>query len=292
MERQMESGANSSKRMHVAILMATYNGIRYIKEQIESLLNQSYGDWTLYIHDDGSTDGTQAVIQDYANQHENIKILILGHSGGAKNNFLDMLQTVDAEYYMFCDQDDVWLPEKIEVSIEHMRQCEAINPNRPIIVFSDLTVVDQSLNVIQDSFMEMSCIYPAYINTFDEMAALSITTGCTMLMNRKVKEGIPCWKHADILMHDSWLTLCTVKNGGKLCFVDKQLTLYRQHHDNTIGAKDSKRLTLSYRIRHILEIWRSNQDYYRMLKLLSYGSLPKFYWNKLKYKYRVKKEKR
>ena len=287
----MESGADNIKHMHIAVLMATYNGIRYLREQIESLLHQTYQDWTLYIHDDGSTDGTQDCIQDYANRYENIKVLTYAKTGNAKNNFFSMLQAINAEYYMFCDQDDIWLPEKIEISVNKMRQKEAETPFLPIIVFSDLTVVDQSLHVIQDSFMKMSGIYPEHIKTFEEIAALPIVTGCTMLINKRVKEIVPFWNHTDIQMHDIWLTLCTLKYNGVLCFIDKPLILYRQHGNNTIGAKDVKEITISYRIKNAVKMWIINQNYYRMLQLLGYGSLAKFYWNKLKYKYRIKSSK-
>jgi glycosyltransferase involved in cell wall biosynthesis len=96
----------------IAILMATYNGEKYLGEQIDSLLAQTNMDWQLYIHDDGSTDNTQAILQEYAQKHSNIHILEYESQRGAMKNFLSLLQRVEADYYMFCDQDDVWLKQK------------------------------------------------------------------------------------------------------------------------------------------------------------------------------------
>ena len=94
-----------------AILMATYNGEQYVAEQIDSLLAQTDSDWTLYIHDDGSKDHTQEIISKYAETHDNIVVMDFPGGNGAKENFFKMMFSVDADYYMLCDQDDVWLPE-------------------------------------------------------------------------------------------------------------------------------------------------------------------------------------
>ena len=116
----------------IAILMATYNGKDYIGEQIDSLLAQSFTNWHLYIHDDGSTDGTDKVIHQYENRYpQHISILNYPSQGGACGNFLSMLENVSADYYMFCDQDDVWLPEKIERTFERMKTAEQQHANLP-----------------------------------------------------------------------------------------------------------------------------------------------------------------
>ena len=126
----------------IAILMATYNGEKYLGEQIDSLLAQTYKDWHLYIHDDGSTDNTNAILQEYAQKHSNIHVLEYESQRGAMRNFLSLLQRVEADYYMFCDQDDVWLKEKVELSFEEMKRQEAACQGKPIIVYTDLYVTD------------------------------------------------------------------------------------------------------------------------------------------------------
>ena len=98
----------------IAILMATYNGETYLKEQIDSLLAQTCQDWHLYVHDDGSKDGTVAIVKGYAEQYpEKVTLLDYPPQGGPCKNFLSMMEKVEAPYYMFCDQDDVWMPEKL-----------------------------------------------------------------------------------------------------------------------------------------------------------------------------------
>ena len=106
----------------IAILMATYNGEKYLGEQIDSILAQSYQDWHLYIHDDGSRDNTAAILRQYATDYsEKITILDYPSQGGACRNFLSMLEKVDAPYYMFSDQDDIWLHEKIEIEFKKIK---------------------------------------------------------------------------------------------------------------------------------------------------------------------------
>ena len=134
----------------VSILLATYNGEKFLIEQLNSIINQSYEDWTLYIHDDGSSDGTIAIINQYCDQYENIIYLpdLIVHRGAAQS-FMCLLEQVNADYYMFCDQDDVWLPYKIEKTYIAMQEKPV---DSPVLIFSDLVVVDSDLNIINKSF--------------------------------------------------------------------------------------------------------------------------------------------
>lgn len=107
----------------IAILMATYNGEKYLGEQIESILAQTYKDWHLYIHDDGSKDNTVTILKEFVAKHsQQITLLEYSSQGGACRNFLSMLERVDAPYYMFSDQDDVWLNEKIEIEYKKIKE--------------------------------------------------------------------------------------------------------------------------------------------------------------------------
>ena len=119
----------------VAIVMATYNGEKYLKNQIESILKQTYLNWTLYIGDDGSTDSTKTIIDYYAINYTNIVKVDTGTQNlGAKRRFMTLLESVQADYYMFSDQDDVWLENKIEISLNKIKSEETANPNRPVVV--------------------------------------------------------------------------------------------------------------------------------------------------------------
>lgn len=105
----------------IAILMATYNGEKFLREQIDSIIKQTNNNWTLYIHDDGSTDSTLSIVQQYCREHENIIFLEDEVKGrGAAQSFFYMLESIDSLYYMFCDQDDYWQPDKVEVSYSQL----------------------------------------------------------------------------------------------------------------------------------------------------------------------------
>ena len=133
----------------IAILMATYNGEKYLREQIDSLLNQTCQDWHLYVHDDGSKDGTVNIVKSYAERYpDKVTLLDYPPQGGACRNFLSLLEKAEARYYMFCDQDDVWLPEKIALSLEEMKRQEALHLQKPVVIHTDLHIVDDKLTVI------------------------------------------------------------------------------------------------------------------------------------------------
>lgn len=271
----------------IAILMATYNGERYIKEQLDSLVNQTSRDWTLYIHDDGSTDQTPAILREYSEKYDNIHILDYESQRGAMKNFFSLLRLVDADYYMFCDQDDVWLPEKIVVSHKKMKQMESQHPSQPIIVYTDLHVTDTDLHIIYESFWQEICLHPEFITTFDEMAASTAVTGCAMLFNQKAKKAI-VFPATHAIMHDAWITACTLRKGGLIQPIPQQMVLYRQHEGNCIGAEDLNKITFMYRIRHFKAMQMKNWQLYKMLRSLDYGSIIKYYRYKLIYKKRIR----
>ena len=287
----MEQIIASDKTQSIAILMATYNGEKYLREQIDSIMSQSSRQWHLYIHDDGSKDGTVELLNDYANKYPEL-ITVMGYpsQGGALQNFMSLLERVEADYYMFSDQDDVWHQDKIKKEIERMNNEESAHANKvPIIVYSDLIVVDAKLNKIADSFLAYSGIHPEFLTTFNELAASNLTTGCTMLFNHAVKEVV---RHpfTAATMHDAWITLCTVKANGILAYISEPLIDYRQHGGNTLGAVSIKTLTLSYRFQHLKNVLKLNQKTYHMMQALGYGSWLKYIYYKIKYKYKIHKK--
>lgn len=270
----------------IAILMATYNGEKYLGEQIDSLLAQTNKDWQLYIHDDGSTDNTHAILQEYAQKHSNIHILEYESQRGAMKNFLSLLQRVEADYYMFCDQDDVWLKQKVELSFKEMKRQEAACQGIPIIVYTDLYVTDAALNITCNSFWQEICLHPEFITTFDEMAASTAVTGCAMLFNQQVKD-IVVFPATHATMHDAWITACTLRKNGKIVPISQPLIYYRQHEGNCVGSDDLNHIDLAYRIRNLRTMQRKNWQLYRMLRSLGYGSIVKFFYYKWKYKQRI-----
>ena len=140
----------------IAILMSTYNGERYLREQIDSLLSQTNKDWILYIRDDGSTDGTVLIVKEYEREYPYKIVLLEDGLGnlGSGCSFMQLLSSVNSDYYMFCDQDDVWLSDKIEKTYLKLRTMESEDIGKSVVVFTDLYIVDKSLNIISNSLWE------------------------------------------------------------------------------------------------------------------------------------------
>lgn len=221
----------------ITILMAAYNGEKYIGEQIQSILDQTYQDWKLVIQDDCSIDATFNIASDYAEKYPG-KITAVRrpvNSGSAMNNFFSMLSFADDPYIMLSDQDDVWMPDKIMVSIERMKELENTNGEEiPLLVHSDLVVVDDALHKVDKSFLKMQKL-DNHHSSLNCMLAQNIVTGCTTMVNKKLIEmiGEP---PAHAVMHDWWMALIATAF-GVIGFVETPTVLYRQHISNAVGAK-------------------------------------------------------
>ncbi len=262
-----------------AILLATYNGESFLREQIDSLYAQTFNDWTIYAHDDGSFDSSHEILAQYAATYDNFKILDYPCQHSAKNNFLSMLTQVDADYYLFCDQDDVWKTDKIEKEMKYMVDLELRTPEKPIAVFSDLTVVDRDLGVIEPSMWDAIGIKPELLTTFECGGVFEYVTGCTMMFNRKAKECV-IYPAPKATMHDTWAVLCILRQGGIVSAVYEPLVYYRQHGDNTLGASSRSHQRLIHKLRNISHIWYHDRNHWEMLKELGYGSFVKFLYYK------------
>jgi glycosyltransferase involved in cell wall biosynthesis len=249
----------------IAILLSTFQSEKYLNCLLDSILEQTIKDWQLFIRDDGSKDGTKDIINKYVAQHNQITLLhdnILHR--GPKESFFWLLDNTNAEYYMFCDHDDIWLPLKIESAFLKMRELESISrKNTPILVHSDLIVVDSSLNVISRSFWGISHM-EKFISQPEYLPFFNFVTGCTMLINRSAKDvSIKLSQFA--LMHDSWIALNVFKNNGIIYGLSEAQILYRQHGNNALGAKKYNISFLNI-ISKIWEIINFNIKWFRMQK--------------------------
>lgn len=221
----------------VDILMATYNGEQYVGKQIESIQRQSFQNWRLLVSDDCSTDNTLDVVKSYSDADPRIQVVSSDvRHGGAKENFFFLLHAVSSQYVMFCDQDDSWLPNKVEFELNKMRELEAGSADQALMVFTDMKVVDSHLQTISESFERYSDIDPSRTK-FSNVLAQSVGAGCTMLINKKaVDYALSVQKLDQIIMHDWWITLiCSAF--GKIAYIDKATSLYRQHGKNEVGAR-------------------------------------------------------
>lgn len=222
----------------VEILMATYNGENYIVEQIESLRNQTYTDWNLLIRDDGSNDGTIKIIEYYEKKYpEKIKLLRDNKKNlGVQYNFLELLEYSTQDYIMFCDQDDIWLENKIEKTLKKMLLNE--KKEMPTLIYTDLKVVDKNLNIIHDSFWKYQNI-DILNNNYEKLIIENNITGCTVMINKRLKELALGKKFKNVIMHD-WLFGLLASLKGEIYLLDESLILYRQHGSNCAGAKKNK----------------------------------------------------
>lgn len=272
-------------KQQIAILMATYNGGKYLREQIDSILSQTFTDWHLYIHDDGSKDDTVSVISEYVNRHpERITLLDYPSQGGACENFFSLLESVEARYYMFSDQDDVWYNDKIEVTLQRMLDIESRNKQGiAAIVHTDLCLVSSDLAVEDESFVRNQHIKVECVKTFADYAYTNTVTGCTMLFNPAAKASIKYPRHA-ARMHDSWITLSVAAKGGIVDFIDKPTIYYRQHGNNTLGAKDMNAMTLSYKLRNAVNMIDDIYGHYREMNAVKPISLVAFLMARFRYK--------
>ena len=272
------------KVSNIAILLATYNGALYLREQIDSLLCQTFTGWHLYIHDDGSTDGTKDIIESYVQAHP-MKVTLLDYprQGGACRNFFSMLEAVDAPYYIFCDQDDVWLPEKMEKTFGRMQALERQFPEKPVIVHSDLMLVNESLHTLDTSFIRNQQIKIEAIKTFEDYAATNTVTGCTMLFNEMTKQCIKR-PYEKAIMHDAWICLSVASQQGIIDFIDEPLTKYRQHSDNTLGARDMSQQTVMHKLKHIRRQISDDVRHYQEMNAVRRLSVIDFLKAKIRYK--------
>lgn len=247
----------------LAILLSTYNGAKYLREQLDSLLLQSYKDWELYIRDDGSTDGTLSIISEYASRYSNIHFIVDNEKQkGPRDSFMHLLKLIDAQYYMFCDQDDIWLEDKIEKTFVKLKEVEIEKLDSPILVCSDLCVVDEKLSVISNSLWDMSKVMPSILSrNYKYLSVCNFVTGCTVMINNKVKQiAFPTPK--DFPMHDYYLALCVSYKGGILSYINYPLILYRQHGNNSIGATEYPRNVLMNKILNFVTFLKVNRRLY------------------------------
>lgn len=225
---------------NIAILMSTYNGEKYLEEQIDSLLRQTYKDWILYIRDDGSKDRTIEIIGNYSAKYPDRICVVQDEKGnlGAGISFMHLLETIDANYYMFCDQDDVWLSDKIEKTYVKMQDMiKSYGEKEPLAVFTDLCVVDQNLSPIYQSLWKSNNRNPEDAKHFYRaIVNRQAFLGCTMLMNKEVKKVV--LPINDFVtregQHDNWIMFILAKR-GKIDYVNEPLIYYRQHSGNLTG---------------------------------------------------------
>lgn len=217
----------------IDILMATYNGEKYIKEQIDSILNQTYSNFRLLICDDNSTDNTYEIIKEYEDKDDRIVVLKNETNLGYTKNFEKLLKNVENKFFMFSDQDDVWYKDKVELTLKKLKDDDSD------FVFTDLEIVDENLQTKSPSFNRKMGYINKIIkcsNSYEMLYLYNVITGCTILSKSKFIEKILPLPQNKNLIHDHFIPLVIKLNGGKISYLDVPTIKYRQHNNNQVGT--------------------------------------------------------
>lgn len=231
-------------RSTIWVLLPVYNGARYLRPLLDSVLAQSHVDCHLLCRDDGSTDESADILATYVQAHPDRVQLSRSHKGnvGARASFsalmaeaLTLTQEPSATYFALADQDDLWAPHKLERLLQAMQTLENTAPaGTPVLIHSDLRVVDQDGGEIAPSFVAYQGLNPQR-DAFSAQLISNTLTGCTALLNRPLL-AMSTPVHPESVMHDWWISL-VASAFGRRAFVPEALIDYRQHANNTIGAK-------------------------------------------------------
>lgn len=219
------------KNKKVQILLSTYNGENFLKEQLDSLLKQDYSNIGISIRDDGSSDNTFSILKLYEH-NQKIDNITSGRNVGVVESFLKLLKNSDSEsdYYAFCDQDDVWLNFKISRAIEKLSELEETVAN---MYCSQKTIVDEKLNKVGKN-NGFNKVLPSFENALVE----NIATGCTIVINKTTRDLLVKHLPKKIIMHDWWIYIVT-SAFGNVIYDSKSYILYRQHQSNVVGVSTS-----------------------------------------------------
>jgi rhamnosyltransferase len=224
---------------NIIVLLATYNGEKFLAQQIESIQAQIVSSWTLLVRDDGSIDGTKRILSNCAAKDPRIRIVEddLGRSGPTRN-FDALMRTAEAQgsdIVFFADQDDVWLPEKMFKQLQSLHELESRHGSGiPLLTYSDMEVVDVDLHRIHHSFMLYQRQRHEPQDPIHVLLTQNFVAGCTVAINRQLLEfasPIP----DEIHLHDWWLAVCAAAC-GRISYIDEPLVRYRQHSLNQVGA--------------------------------------------------------
>ena len=226
------------------IMMACYNGEKYIQKQLDSIINQTYTNWRLIIRDDGSSDGTINILNEYTNKDKRIKVIINNsNKHGAYLNFWTLVDYVKrmttCDYYFFCDQDDIWKSNKIECMIGESQKVGS--PNEPMLIYTDIEVINENDEVVLDSLNQVMGI--GKINGYSLLFSHGFLYGCDLMFTKGLLEITPAisldnpW--IDIMSHDNYFGKVALLK-GKIVYIDKVGIQYRRHDSNVTGNYNMK----------------------------------------------------
>lgn len=224
----------------VAVIMSTYNGERFIKEQLDSILNQTYKNIEIVIRDDGSTDDTVRIIKAYQQKYKNI-VLHEGENKGFIRSFFELLKLADADYYSYADQDDIWLEDKIKLAVDSL---EMLDPNVPNMAFGNSDYYDEDMNFIGHSEKNKQ---------FSFLKALfaCVSQGMTMTVNKKTRDMIIECMPKSCFFHDWWTYLLCI-GMGSVVYNNETTVKYRRRKENATSEGQGYIRLILWRLKHLL----------------------------------------
>lgn len=222
--------------------MSTYNGEKYLEEQLNSLYAQIDVDLDILVRDDGSSDKTLDILEKYKSL-KGLKYYTGDNLKPAKS-FLDLINKAEKyDYYAFCDQDDYWLPDKLSSATSILRKFDV---NKPALYFSNTTIVDNELKILSDSNQNPNLNFPSSLYKY-------VAYGCTEVFNYKLVDYLKKYNNKNVKSHDNWIYKVCLALDGNVYFDKKSYILYRQHEQNFIGINNGKIKTIKDRFMNLFK---------------------------------------
>lgn len=260
----------NEEQNRVDILLSVYNGEKYLHEQLNSILNQTHTNWRIIARDDGSTDGSVSIMNEFASQYPENFLIIRQPFGnvGYKNSYAILMQHANADYIMFSDQDDYWLPDKTELMLKEMKLRHKNNAI-PALLCCDLSICDENLNLLVRSYYAHIGLNSGYGSQIILLA--SQLHGCAFLFNKplldmcnKIIVAENGLKNFAVTGHDTFLSVISAL-GGNIYFYDNPLVKHRIHKENTIGYSAAYKKSWLLQLKIIVKYLFNNKGYRNML---------------------------
>jgi len=213
----------------ISVAIATYNGEKHLRQQLDSILSQSYDNFEIIVSDDRSTDSTQTILDEYRSKH-NIQYQVNKKNIGYIKNFETLISLCTGDYIALSDQDDIWLPEKLEKLIN--------NIGNNLLIHSDASLIDENDNLLKKRWKGQVESF----NTFEQFLFRNIVTGCTILFKRELLKTASPFPEG-LAYHDWWLAISSSIE-SKITYINEPLILYRQHTTQHTGANTSSKFDI------------------------------------------------
>ena len=268
-----------SKNTKVQILLATYNGQKYLREQLDSIINQEYKLWELLIHDDGSIDNTINILNEYQDKYPK-RIKFLNDQkvfSSASKNFFHLIENRSRDANLFClsDQDDLWDKSKLKFIIERYNSKEY---KEPLLIHSDLSLIDERGDLLEKSHNKLIKNQKNLI-TKNTVLYYNPIPGCAMTINAALAEKIYFCKY--MVMHDWWILLSAIYKNATVLYIKDPLVKYRQHSENVCGYRKINFFIL------VLRLLFKIPNYFKNVKKAYFQSKKFFYQSGIKYFFKL-----